>query len=574
MTELEVKLSADIKDLRSKLSQAEKSVNNFGTKVDKQAAKAGKGFKTVDNASGQANTSLLEFNRVIQDAPFGIQGVGNNITQLAGNFGNLVKTTGGAKAALKAVGSAFLGPGGVIFAISAAVSLLTVYGDKLFKVGGITKELTDATKEFSSSAISEVSTLKALIGIIEDETQSREKRNDAVTILQKKYPQYLKNLSTENSTTDEIRKSVDRLTKSIENRAKVQGAQNLITKKAEELFLQQTQAQEKYQKTIDNLPETLQRAQQANKAYARGVGAASSQIFDVQKNEERQRQIANDRLSKDLGEAEKEYEKYVNQLSNILKETPDLLSAFNVNITDSLKKAAENATATPIYSDADLAAIFGLTPDAQTKLSATANKLAETVNKSFEGNAQPVKAYLSNIEQSLVAFNESANQLITTSISGTFSQLGQAIGQSLVEGGNVLNAVGSAILGGIGSFLSKMGGLLIEYGTLAVLKGKLDLAILAGGPVAIGAGLAAIAVGVAISAIGSAFSSAVSGGANSVGGQGSSNSVSGASQSTFSNSGGFGDGTVVFKITGQDLVGVLNRALNKNKGLGGNLSIG
>ena len=169
----------------------------------------------------------------------------------------------------------------------------------------------------------------------------------------------------------------------------------------------------------------------------------------------------------------------------------------------------------------------------------------------------------------LQEFNESANNLISGSISQTFSNLGSSIGEALVSGGNVLSAVGNTIIQGLSSFLSEMGGMLVKYGTLAVLKGKLDLAILAGGPVAIGAGIAAIAVGVALSAAGAALGSASSGGGQT----GSSNFKGSGGGGNFGASSSGGMQNVVFEIQGTKLVGVISNTLSRNRNLGGSLSL-
>ena len=177
----------------------------------------------------------------------------------------------------------------------------------------------------------------------------------------------------------------------------------------------------------------------------------------------------------------------------------------------------------------------------------------------------------------LQQFNESANNLISGSISETFSNLGSSIGEALASGGNVLSAIGGSIIQGLSNFLSDMGGMLVKYGTLAILKGKLDLAILAGGPVAIGAGIAAVAVGVALSAAGSAIGSFASQGSSLGGSQrgqtGSSNFSGSNSGGNFGASGSGAFQNVVFEIQGTKLVGVLSNTLSRNRSLGGSLSL-
>jgi hypothetical protein len=179
-----------------------------------------------------------------------------------------------------------------------------------------------------------------------------------------------------------------------------------------------------------------------------------------------------------------------------------------------------------------------------------------------------LKEKLQVVNQALIEFNASANDIIQNSIINTFNNLGTAIGESLATGGNVLKAVGNTILQGLAGFLSEMGSLLIKYGTLAVLKGKLDIAILTGGPVAIGAGLAAIAAGIALKAAGGALGSLARGGAGGGGGGSSSGAGSvplpqGSASISTSAAGSaqdFGSGAVVFEISGANLIGVLNRA--------------
>jgi len=177
-------------------------------------------------------------------------------------------------------------------------------------------------------------------------------------------------------------------------------------------------------------------------------------------------------------------------------------------------------------------------------------------------------------EDTLKQFNDNASQIITDNIANTFGQLGTSIGEALATGGNVLTAIGQTILQGLSNFLSDMGTELIKYGTLAVAKGKIDLAILAGGPVSIGAGVAAIAVGIALKAASGAIGAKAKGGA----GGASSNTGGNSFQSSGGSNAGFsstssGGGTFVFRIAGQDLISVISNTLDKNSRLGGAIGI-
>jgi hypothetical protein len=169
--------------------------------------------------------------------------------------------------------------------------------------------------------------------------------------------------------------------------------------------------------------------------------------------------------------------------------------------------------------------------------------------------------YVQNLMQE---FGMAAEDLIYGSITSTFQDLGAAIGEALASGGNIFQAMGTSLIQSMGKFVSQMGNLLIEYGVMAKLKGKLDLAIAAGGPAAIFAGTAAIAAGIALSAIGSAISARAQGGLGGGGGS-VSGSASVAQSSVTSQSFSAQSGNeVVFRISGTDLIGVIDRARGNN----------
>jgi hypothetical protein len=85
-------------------------------------------------ASGGATASVLELGRVISDAPYGIRGVANNLQQLASNFAFMAKQAGGAGAAMKAIGSALMGPLGILIAVQTVIAVLDHFSGKMGEV--------------------------------------------------------------------------------------------------------------------------------------------------------------------------------------------------------------------------------------------------------------------------------------------------------------------------------------------------------------------------------------------------------------------------------------------------------
>jgi len=180
MLNLEVLIGGDSKKLRSELRKAAKDLERFEDQAEdavspladgKTLGRASKGVDNLNKSTANAVPTLTEFSRVIQDAPFGIQGVANNVTQLTSLFGSLAKSTGGPIQALKAVGGAILGPAGVLLAVSTITSVLVEYGDELLDTTKLTEELSKATKGFLGDAKQEEATLKSLLSVARDENQ-------------------------------------------------------------------------------------------------------------------------------------------------------------------------------------------------------------------------------------------------------------------------------------------------------------------------------------------------------------------------------------------------------------------
>jgi hypothetical protein len=82
---------------------------------------------SIKTGSSSAGNSLMQIGRIVQDAPYGFMGMANNIQFASESFIMLARDSGGAKAALSSLASAFMGPMGIMFAISAVTSAFTYY---------------------------------------------------------------------------------------------------------------------------------------------------------------------------------------------------------------------------------------------------------------------------------------------------------------------------------------------------------------------------------------------------------------------------------------------------------------
>lgn len=106
-------------------------------------------------STGLANTAVLEFGRTISDAPYGIQGMGNNLTQLTTILGQMADGAKEGESVIDQLKKAFIGPLGVVVAVQVAIAAFEIFRKSQ-------KEATDAVKEFNAEAILQGKTLTGL----------------------------------------------------------------------------------------------------------------------------------------------------------------------------------------------------------------------------------------------------------------------------------------------------------------------------------------------------------------------------------------------------------------------------
>ena len=136
-----------VKQLREEFGNFAKTVNatNFN-KFNKGLSTATKANKNLGDASGAATSSVMELSRVVSDAPYGIRGMANNITQLVSQMGFAAKKAGGLGGALKEMGKQFMGPLGIVFLVTAAVSALDFFYGSATKASETSNQLNDSLK--------------------------------------------------------------------------------------------------------------------------------------------------------------------------------------------------------------------------------------------------------------------------------------------------------------------------------------------------------------------------------------------------------------------------------------------
>jgi len=569
-----IKLGLDTKEITAQIKDAKANLNQLKTTVKDTGGVIGGQFtKQVGNGSN----TLLQFSRIAQDAPFGIIGIGNNLTATAESFSFLKQQTGSTGGALKALASSIAGTGGILLGVSLLTTGFTLLSQSGLTLGDVINKLTGNTDKYK----------EALKSVTEQAFNSKTVQ-EAVT------------------NVNDLKNQIDL---------------------AKQGFLNKDQVVKNYNETIGKTTGIVNSLEQAEKRLIEtGDAYIKMTLFKAAAN------IALDQAAKDLLKVEETRLKKISEFTNAFLDA-DLTQTRSKEQYEakqkSLQQQAKKRQDEEIKVNAD-AAKRNL--DIAKKFQQDAAKIAKNFNFNFFGDnevGKPSKTFntpqvkgipkliipapLFDVNQieafngqvdafgnkikelpgvikstlpeiknavdeagiamalALIDFNNKASEIINNSIVNTFAGIGSAIGNALANGTSVFEAIGATLLDSLGAILVDMGKMAIQVGVgLLAIKSSLKSLNPA---VAIGAGVALVALGSFFSAKSKSIGSSVGGSGGANGSTGS-----GANNSSFTSSGFSGGsnngGTVVFEIAGQKLIGVLSNTLNANRRLGGQITLG
>lgn len=278
------------------------------------------------------NGTLSGFNNIIRDAPFGIIGIGNNITQLSDSFSQLQKSTGSTRAALTATIGSLFSPAGIFtIGLSAAISLWTVYSQRqqsaaseakkaavnIKGLSDILRETAKGISENNAATLGEVATLNRLFEVAKNETNSRKTRVAALNELKSATNGYLDTLTLETIGTDKARESLDAFNRSLFQGAILKAYEGQVQALAKS-FAEQEQNATQGRKALKEFNDAILRERQRINSgqQARNVDQAA---FD--------RDLRNNRAREDI----------IRQTNNAIKEQnrlQDEILATGVKIAD------------------------------------------------------------------------------------------------------------------------------------------------------------------------------------------------------------------------------------------------
>jgi hypothetical protein len=148
--------------------------------------------------------ALNDLSRIVQDAPYGFIGISNNINPLVESFGRLKAVTKSNYGAFKELIAGLSGPAGLGLAfgvISAAISFASVGLERWVKKTGEAKVAVDEAKKAMDSMYKSIADeavqVVSNIAILENETETRYRKLDALKELQKISPEIFNGLKLE-----------------------------------------------------------------------------------------------------------------------------------------------------------------------------------------------------------------------------------------------------------------------------------------------------------------------------------------------------------------------------------------
>jgi hypothetical protein len=308
-----------LQELRKEFGNFAKTVNSADFNKFKQGLdSATKSNQNFTNASGSATSAVLELGRVVQDAPYGIRGMGNNITQLASQMAFATKDAGSFTAALGQMGKALIGPLGIVLAISAVVSVL----DFLY---GANKKAEKSTQDLGSSMGVAASNLRILKVALENNTISTEEANKSVNKANKEYKELNLKLDENNKLTTESVKRIDAKIESLQRLAKATAVQKMIEESYGKILSAQIKAEEQLAENGDvKLEEVLKKQEEFTKRFREVTEREGKKFSELTK--EQQAEIYNGfdvsfnqaKIASEFDKTKKTVDKEIKSLIDIL----------------------------------------------------------------------------------------------------------------------------------------------------------------------------------------------------------------------------------------------------------------
>ena len=208
---------ARLQKLRQSQDMSGASYKKLGVEITNLSNK----MNRSTGASGAATSSVMELSRVASDAPYGIRGMANNLSQLTQMMFYATEQAGGLGKALKSMGKAMLGPLGIIFLITSAIALLDYMSQK-------TDKAKKAMEKFNGAFGEGASKIMVLKSALDSNNLSIEAKNELIKKSNEEFSELNTQLDENGDLTIESANALNELSLSLVNNAKARALLGLI----------------------------------------------------------------------------------------------------------------------------------------------------------------------------------------------------------------------------------------------------------------------------------------------------------------------------------------------------------
>ena len=311
------RLTKELSNLKREMS----AVSGTATALEKSATGNGKAWHNDFSGGIRSATGVsLEFTRILQDLPYGMQGVANNLQQLFTNWGYYTTRVREAAAAQgQVVGTGALLRGAITSMISPAnlltlgVSLLTAgwvyYEKQQQKANKSIKEGKSETEKYrqelddfvqsldtlnrvrangTSEVSNEISLNRTLYALATDNTVALNERISAVKQLKREFPSYYNDLSNESILAGQAADAYRRLNTELLATGRARAAMKLQAESFEEIVkldirrekrnAEQVSAQEKLARLTERVEKSLGISVAEGKSLSEVLQAAAANL--------------------------------------------------------------------------------------------------------------------------------------------------------------------------------------------------------------------------------------------------------------------------------------------------------
>jgi hypothetical protein len=382
-----------------------------------------------------------------------------------------------------------LGIGAIVAGIALAVTAYTLLSEKTYEVSQsmkIRNEIADDTREKLKSEYGES---LALVAVLKDETQSRERRNDALKKLQADYPGYLSNVDLEKTKTSDLRAEVQKLTNSIYLQAKAKAAMaKLQDIAAKEIDLEIQRDKELAAVKTASMRFAGESASVVEGATARERAALAATQAELQRVAEQRNEVL--RLVKETGaELDKQGNKPApKSAAAVTPQTsitpPTAKPPVVVPVPETLALARQNIE--KVNEELRDITRIELPPIDQAAYQASLDAIAKD---------QKLEAAMDRKYERVQAQTDALNSGMQSAMAGTVDNISNLISDMFTQPEDAFRNFGNAMLATLGQFMSQLGKAIIAAGTASDVFQK---ALLANPGAAIAAGAALVIAGAAV----------------------------------------------------------------------------